>query len=142
MTMHKTVSIAAIAGMIGGVAFAAGDMTNMIQTDGVKIDGDTATFQTVRAAKDGYLVIHATQDGKPVAPASIGHAAVTEGKNQDVAVSIDETFDRDAKYIAMLHVESNGNDSYDFGKGMTDVDTPAKKSGEVVAVPFSASGNM
>jgi len=113
-----------------------GMMMPMIDTAGVKIDGATATFANVAADKDGYLVIHTMLDGAPVVPASIGHVAVKAGENPDVAVKIDYDFVKGEKYFAMLHEETNGNTSYDFGAGKTDVDTPAMSGGKVVGVAF------
>ncbi len=111
-------------------------MMPMIDTAGVVIDGATATFANVMAENDGYLVIHTMLDGAPVVPASVGHVAVKAGANADVAVTIDYDFVAGETYFAMLHDETNGNGTYDFGEGMTDADTPSMSGDKVVGVAF------
>jgi len=113
-----------------------GTMMPMIDVAGVKIDGATATFANVTAKSDGYLVIHTILDGAPVVPASIGHVPVMAGDNADLAVKIGYDFVAGETYFAMLHEETNGNDTYDFGEGMTDVDTPVMSDGKVVGEVF------
>ena len=111
-------------------------VTDMVDVSVVTVKGDVVTFPTVEASQDGYLVIHSIKDGAPVVPASIGHKAVSAGTSTDVEVKLDAPVVAGDTYIAMLHTESNGNTSYDFADGMTDVDTPVMVNGEVVAVPF------
>jgi len=113
-----------------------GTMMPMIDAADVSIDGATATFANVVAETDGYLVIHTILDGAPIVPASIGHAPVMAGDNADLAVTIAYDFVAGETYFAMLHEETNGNDTYDFGEGMTDVDTPVMSGGKVVGEVF------
>jgi hypothetical protein len=75
-------------------------------------------------------------DGAPIVPAAIGHVPVMAGDNASVAVTIDYDFVPGETYFAMLHAETNGNDTYDFGEGMTDVDTPVMSDGKVVGEVF------
>lgn len=113
-----------------------GTMMPMIDVAGVGIDGATATFSNVVAKSGGYLVIHTILDGAPVVPASIGHVPVKAGDNADLAVKIGYDFVAGETYFAMLHEETNGNATYDFGEGMTDVDTPVMNDGKVVGEVF------
>jgi hypothetical protein len=113
-----------------------GTMTPMIDVAGIRIDGATATFANVMAKSDGYLVIHTVLGGAPVVPASIGHVAVKAGDNVNLAVTIGYDFVAGETYFAMLHEETNGNATYDFGAGMTDVDTPVMNDGKVVGEVF------
>lgn len=64
-------------------------MTPEIMTEGVMIDGETVTNPRIVAEQDGYVAIHTMLDGQPVAPDSIGHAAVMAGVNENVEVTID-----------------------------------------------------
>jgi hypothetical protein len=123
-------------------ALAQEAMSNTINTDGVMVEGDTATIPSVSIDRDGYLVIHATLDGQPVVPASIGHTAIEAGEHSNVAVSIDYPFAEGENYIAMLHYETNDNTTYDFGEGSTDVDTPVVVDGSPVVSSFPGSGMM
>ena len=116
---------------------AADDLTPIVVTEGIMIDGDTAMVPSVTAAADGYLVIHAMSDGAPVVPASIGHVMVPQGVHTDLPVTINYPFVSGESYMAMLHVETNGNDTYDFAAGMTDVDTPVMQDGGIVASVFT-----
>ena len=109
----------------------------LIAVAGAVFDGSSVTFPSVMAAQDGYLVLHETDaSGAPVVPASIGHAAVDAGENTNVVVTTDMDL-APGTYVAMLHVEDNGNDSYDFGEGMTDVDVPAMADGAPVTASFT-----
>ncbi|MEF2549535.1 hypothetical protein VQ045_20630 [Aurantimonas sp. E1-2-R+4] len=120
---------------LGSTAFA----DNMIDTAGVKVEGKTATFAKVSSDKGGYLVLHEVKDGAPVVPGSIGHVAIPAGESTDVAVEADMDLAADAEYMVMLHEETNGNDTYDFGEGTTDVDTPTMADGKPVVMPFTAT---
>ncbi len=113
----------------------------MIQTDGIGIRDNTVVFPRVKAAQNGYVVIHATRDGKIVAPASVAHTAIAQGENRGVVMDMGSEFKDSTPYIAMLHAETNGNDTYDFAEGSTDVDTPVTEGDKIVTVPFD-SGDM
>lgn len=139
----KTLTIAAVA-TAAGLATGAGaqDAANMIQTDGIGIRDNTVVFPMVKAAQDGYIVIHATdENGEIVAPASVAHTAIQQGENENVVVDMGSAFKDSTRYVAMLHAETNGNDTYDFAEGSTDVDTPVKEGDQAVTAPFD-SGDM
>lgn len=122
--------------LIGGAAAAQ----TAIDTSDVMIDGSEVTFDSVMIEQDGYIVIHTVLDGQVVAPESIGHAALTSGANAGVTVTTEYPLAEGENYVAMLHVESNDNDTYDFGVGSTDVDTPVMADGAAVTAQFSGSG--
>lgn len=124
----------------GEEAAAGSDDTSTpeIVTEGFTIEGATVTLPRIVAEEDGYVVIHTVLDGQPVAPASVGNAPVPAGVNEDVEVTIDYDFVPGEDYVAMLHAETNDNDTYDFGEGSTDVDTPVTVDGEVVVSGFVA----
>jgi len=123
---------------LGSTAFA----NNMVDTAGVKVEGKTATFAKVSSDKGGYLVLHEVKDGAPVVPGSIGHVAIPAGESTDVSVEADMDLTADGEYMVMLHDETNGNDTYDFGEGSTDVDTPTMMEGKPVVMPFMATMMM
>lgn len=133
--MKRMIALTAAATLaMGSAAFA----DNMIDTSDVQVDGSTVTFADVTADQAGYLVIHETKDGKPVAPASIGHVAIDKGDNADVAVTTDMPLEPGTDYVAMLHSETNDNDTYDFAEGSTDVDTPVMVDEKPVVETFTA----
>mgnify|MGYP005993784807 CR=1 FL=1 len=76
--------------------------------------GKSLTVETVTIANDGWLVIHAIADGKPVVPASIGHTAVKAGTTENVVVELTETVESGSKVLAMLHVDKGRIGDYEF----------------------------
>ena len=116
--------LAGVATAALGVATASADHLN-IDVSGVKQMGAKVTFKAVKIDKPGFLVIHATKDGNPVIPQSVGHTWVKPGVTEGVAVTL-ATAPKDGEtFIAMLHEDTNNNGKYEFGVGSTDVDTPA-----------------
>ncbi|WP_432256470.1 DUF7282 domain-containing protein [Limimaricola sp. AA108-03] len=101
------------------------------------VDGQTTvTFPLIAALEDGYIVVHAVAaDG--TAGEVLGHASVTAGENADVAVTIPEALPAGTQLMAMLHVESSDNGTFDFGPEMTDVDAPVMRDGAPVMVMFA-----
>lgn len=122
--MTKTRILLAAAAGLALATPAAADHLN-IDADGVTIDGATVTFPSVEIDEPGFLVLHAVVDGEVVVPASIGHAMVPAGTTEDVTVTADYPLAAGEDYIAMLHYDTDGDGTYSFGEGMTDVDTPA-----------------
>ncbi|MGZ9810333.1 DUF7282 domain-containing protein [Pseudoroseicyclus sp. H15] len=140
--MKLLFTTAAAAALAATGAFAQDD-TPMIDAESVTFADGSVTFATVTAASDGYLVIHETdQNGAPVAPESIGHVAISAGENTDVTVTPDPAFEDGATYIAMLHEETNGNDTYDFGPDDVEDDTPVMLDGSPVVEPFVYNADM
>jgi hypothetical protein len=138
----KTAILATVATLaLGGVAFAQssdGHQGNLPEVDlgTAKIEGNKITGVSVWTPEAGYLVIHNDADGKP--PASLGHIAVPKGQSTDVTIESSEPLDPATKVSVMLHYETNGNTTYDFGPGSTDVDTPAMGAGDTaVNVPMN-----
>lgn len=135
----KTALAAAAASVfMSGVAYA--DHLN-IDIDGATIEDGALVFPSVKIDMDGYVVIHAVKDGEPVIPASIGHTAVKAGVSENVSVEVEGGAMEGTDYVAMIHYETNGNDTYDFADGMTDVDTPGMRPDNTAyALPFSVGG--
>ena len=137
--MLKTfTTAAALTALMAGGAMAQDDM--MIDENVMEMsmaDGQTTvTFPRINAQQDGYIVLHAVADGEPVVPESLGHAMVMAGENTGVAVVVPMALSAGTELVAMLHAETNGNGVYDFGPGMTDVDTPVLLNGApVTAMP-------
>lgn len=143
--MLKTyLAATATAALFAGAA-SAQDMM-MTDPDAMQMsmaDGQTVvTFPLITAQQDGYIVLHAVENGEPVVPASLGHAMVMAGENADVVVSIPGALEAGTELIAMLHAETNGNGVYDFGEGMTDVDTPVLVNGAPVTASFVVPEGM
>lgn len=126
----KTLATAAITAIglacVASVGAARADHLN-IDAKGAMIQGDTVVFPSVRVDMPGYVVVHAMKDGAPMVPASMGHTAIPAGTTENVTVAIDGGVLPGTQYVAMVHYETNGNGTYDYAPGMTDVDTPGMK---------------
>lgn len=137
MTHRLFAAVTAVALVTGGTAFA--DHLD-ITTEGARVDGGSVVFPRVLIDMPGYVVVHAAVDGAPVLPGSIGHVAVPAGESMEVSVPVTGLAAGD--YIAMIHYETNGNETYDFGEGMTDVDTPGMRPDDTAySVPFTLGQN-
>ncbi|MCO6389375.1 hypothetical protein [Aliihoeflea sp. 40Bstr573] len=137
MNLIKIALVTAIAAM---PAVAHADHLN-IDVEGATIEGNSVVFPAVKIDKDGYVVIHAVEGGEPVIPASIGHTAVPAGDSENVSVEIEGGAMEGTDYVAMIHYETNDNDTYDFAEGMTDVDTPGMRPDNTpYALPFKVDG--
>jgi uncharacterized protein (DUF2141 family) len=121
----RTLTLAAVAtGLaLGATAPALADHV-AVTLEGVTAADGAVTFPSVRIDKDGFVVVHAAMDGKPVLPGAIGHAKVSAGTTEGVTVPV-EGLESGATYVVMLHYDTDGDGTYDFGEGATDVDTPA-----------------
>ncbi|WP_421929102.1 DUF7282 domain-containing protein [Neoaquamicrobium sediminum] len=128
---------AAVAIAVSSTSVALADHLN-IDVDGAKIENGAIVFPSVLIDKDGYVVIHAVQNGEAVIPASIGHTAVMAGTTENVSVEVEGGAMDGTDYVAMIHYETNGNGTYDFGEGSTDIDTPGMRPDNTAyALPFS-----
>ncbi|MBL0933223.1 hypothetical protein [Aliihoeflea sp. 2WW] len=137
MNLIKIALVTAIAAV---PAVAHADHLN-IDVEGATIEGNSVVFPSVKIDKDGYVVIHAVENGEPVIPASIGHTAVSAGDSENVSVEIEGGAMEGTDYVAMIHYETNDNGTYDFAEGMTDVDTPGMRPDNTpYALPFKVGG--
>ena len=144
MTKYLMTTAAALT-LVAGAAYAQ----NVIDTAGVIVDtggvtstGSAITFGHVMADKDGYLVLHEVKDGKVVAPASVGHTAIKAGDNPTVTIDSAVPLDNGTQIVAMLHEETNGNTTYDFGEGSTEVDIPVMVDGAPVTAMVTIEPGM
>lgn len=110
----------------GGTATAADSIVVKDQ----KVVNNTVTIESVTAAKAGWIVIHADQNGQP--GDVIGHAAVAAGKSSDVKVTIDSS-KATAKLYAMLHIDAGKIGTFEF----PGADEPVKDNNTVVMTPFN-----
>ena len=127
------------AGLVGALALwgaaAADEVAEPSISASPQPAGPSVTIDQVVSYRDGWLVIHAVRDGKPVVPGSIGHAPIRAGVNRDVTVMLSEPTAPGTKVLAMLHVDTGRIGSYEFGPGSTDVDRPVVLDGKPVVAP-------
>jgi len=98
------------------------------------ISGGTVTVARVFSDGPGWIVIHTQKDGKP--GPIIGHAAVSDGENDDVVVQVDASAATDTLY-AMLHTDAGQAGTYEFPGD----DTPVKVGDVIITPPFKVVGN-
>jgi hypothetical protein len=113
------------------------NMSPMVDVSKAKIEGSKITGVTAQIDKPGYLVIHNKGAGAP--PASLGHIALDPGTTRAVNIESDSTLDPSSDITLMLHYETNDNNSYDFGPGSTDVDTPVMVGDKAINVPVKGA---
>ena len=87
---------------------------NWITVEGVTRDGNALTFDEVRIAGNGWLVIHPFQDGRPNGDRVVGVTGVEDGTNTDVRIEVPKGLDPGERMIVMLHRDSNDNGDFDF----------------------------
>ncbi|HRE49697.1 MAG TPA: hypothetical protein PLD47_18385 [Aggregatilineales bacterium] len=90
---------------------------------------NTVTVNTVIAQNDGWIVIHASSDGFPVA----GQAAIKAGVNKDVVVTVDPAIMTE-RVTAMIHDDLGVVGTYEF----PGADGPSRfaAGGAIVNEPF------
>lgn len=113
-----------------GMAVAGSHSANTLDTAEQELS-HSVVVKSVTAAADGFVVIHAMKDGKPVVPDSIGHTYIKAGTTKDVYVPLTGKYEGDT-VIAMLHVDDGKMGVYEFGPGMVDTDKPVTADGGAV----------
>lgn len=93
----------------------------------------TITVEQVFSDGPGWIVIHSQVAGKP--GTVLGHAAVQDGLNRNVRVTIDAT-GASAILYAMLHVDRGAVGTYEF----PGPDVPATADGAIISPSFSTTG--
>ena len=102
----------------------AGPKAELVVSDQAVRRG-TVTIDKVMMEQDGFVVIHeTTADGAPVAPASIGNAAVKKGTAEKVVVRLTKRVKKGSKLVAMLHADTGKMGRYEFGPRRTEQDKP------------------
>ncbi|MDQ8699400.1 hypothetical protein [Hyphomicrobium sp. LHD-15] len=93
-------------------AFAA-QAESMISTNGLKASETAVSVGSVKADKDGYLVVHATDFTGTIPGTVIGHAPVKAGESAEVSIPLERKAKAGAKLIVMLHEEGDNNTAFD-----------------------------
>ena len=103
-----------------------------ISADDQSGDGTSVTVASVTLPADGFVVIHADNDGAP--GAVIGNSALlSAGDSTDVVITLDAALDADATVFPMAHVDANANGEYEFAPPDVTTDVPATTADGAVA---------
>jgi hypothetical protein len=133
---YMIVALSLLALLIHAPGLVAQSMvTPTVSVKDQAIDNSSVVVETVTSEKQGWIVIHADNNGKP-GPV-IGYAAVNEGENPAVTVEIDASKATPVLY-AMLHVDAGAIGSYEF----PGADVPVKVDGMMVSPAFKAAAKM
>jgi uncharacterized protein YraI len=114
----------------------------VIQGDGQPASKDpaTVTVKSVLSKGPGWIVIHADNNGAP-GPV-LGYTAVTDGINNDVAVTLDKGGTITPVVWPMLHVDDGVAGTYEFGT-VQGADAPVMDStGKVVTFPINIAPTL
>lgn len=115
-------------------------LTTMAQT----LAGGSVAIDTVVAAQDGFVVVHALDlEGEAVLTPPLGVAQVSAGISRYVRIELDDAllnqygYDQGPKAIVpMLHVDADGNGAYEFPEGP---DVPVTADGGALVAPLELS---
>jgi PGF-CTERM protein/surface glycoprotein (TIGR04207 family) len=80
-----------------------------------EVDTQGVSVASVTMSDGGYVVIHA-EDGSVIGASSYLEA----GTHEDVRIALDENIDEDAELIAMPHLDTDGDNVYEFEGGSLD----------------------
>jgi PGF-CTERM protein len=97
-------------------------------------DGSSATVDSVSMSQGGFVTIH---DGSLLDGATFDSVRGTSdylepGMHEDVEVSLDDPYTEDGTVIAMPHLDTNGNQQYDFVSSEGAEDSPYTEGGDIV----------
>jgi hypothetical protein len=88
----------------------------------------------------GWIVIHEQNAAGDEIAGVIGHAALSDGTNTDVTVTLDRDVEDGETLYAMLHTDDPADGNYTFdGQADQPEDPPVESEGEVVVEPFVVS---
>jgi len=93
-------------------------------------DGSEVTVDSAQLSEGGFVVIHDSSllEGE-VEGSVVGNSDYLEaGSHDDITITLDEPMDENFTAIAMPHLDTNGNEEYDF----PDADGPYTQNGSAV----------
>ena len=120
----------------GAVPFAPTTIT----ADDQSGDGTTVVVASLDLPTAGFIAVHADDNGAP--GAVIGNTEILPaGESTDVEVPITEVISGTVTVWPMAHVDTNGNETYDFAPPDVTDDGPAlvEEGGDVAVLPIEYS---
>ncbi len=106
--MMRKLVLASLLSMLAMPAWAE----DKIATDGLKATPNTVTVGSATAGKDGYLIVHETNDGATAGPV-IGRKPIQAGENENISIPLEKRMKAGAKLIVMMHSEDNNDTEFD-----------------------------
>ncbi|WP_058995085.1 BGTF surface domain-containing protein [Haloarcula sp. CBA1127] len=88
-------------------------------------DGSEVVVDSAQLSAGGFIAVHAGNASGDV----VGNSEYLEaGSHEDITITLDEPMDEDFTAVAMPHLDTNGNEAYDF----PDADGPYTANGSAV----------
>ena len=97
-------------------------------------DGTTVTVESASLSEGGFVTIHdgSLADGAVFDSVRGTSAYLEAGSSSDIEVSLDAPYESDGTVIAMPHMDTNGNEAYDFVSSDGAEDGPYTADGAAV----------
>lgn len=138
MKKHLMTSAFLAAALASGSALAMDNMKVGVWGDNQSVAGGTVTAKKVVAEKNGWLVVHRTDESGKPGPV-VAHAPLRKGENTDVAAILTEDVKSGDMLMLMLHSEDGGMKTgmFEYTLGANE-DGPIKKDGKLVMKTITA----
>ena len=136
MSKRMIYGVAACAAAIGLSSAAWAATLPMIAVSNQVPTGRTVTIDEVSMPQDGFVVINATKEGKPVTAQYLGETPVTAGFHQNVNVTLDRKPKPGTTYVATLYGDNGQPGKFKFGPGSSNADKPLMLVGKTVSAKF------
>ncbi|MDQ2072686.1 DUF7282 domain-containing protein [Haloarcula sp. NS06] len=99
--------------------------TSTVSISDQESDGSEVVVDSAQLSAGGFIAIHAGNASGDV----VGNSEYLEaGSHEDIPITLDEPMDEDFTAVAMPHLDTNGNEAYDF----PDADGPYTANGSAV----------
>lgn len=143
--MNKYVKITAFltatlvsAALTSGTALAGDHSKVGVWGDDQSVSEGTVTARKVMAEKNGWLVVHRTDEAMKPGPV-VGHAPLKKGKNMDVAAILTEEVASGDMLMLMVHSEDGGmkTGTFEYTLGAKE-DGPVRMDGKLVMATITA----
>jgi PGF-CTERM protein len=97
-------------------------------------EGDSVTVASVTMSQGGFVTIHdATVTDNAITSVRGTSSYLEAGSHEDVEVSLDDPVEESGMFFAMPHLDTNGNEAYDFVSSEGSADGPyVTAEGEIV----------
>ncbi len=107
-------------------------------------DGEAVTVESVTLSEGGFVTVHDDTVGDDPIGSVVGTSAYLEaGTSEDVEVSLDTPIEESGTFFAMPHLDTNGNEAYDFVSSEGADDGPyVTAGGDIVLDSASVSPAM
>ncbi|WP_455768347.1 DUF7282 domain-containing protein, partial [Haloferax volcanii] len=122
--------------VVGGIpaAAAAQQETTAVSFENQATGGTTVTVDSVTLPEGGFVTIHdaSVTDGNVLGSVVGSSAYLDAGTHEDVTVHLDEPVEESGTFVAMPHMDSDGDRVYSFVAANGEADGPYTADGSAV----------